>query len=115
MAKALVAFTRGDDNDARNREATMSKPILFAAAIGLALPLLSVSMPAAAQTCEDLWYQRNEIYKAQGYCFRTERAIRAFGNAGCSYDNVEDVPLSASQRRQIADIQRVERTRGCPR
>ena len=93
----------------------MSKPILFAAAIGLASPLLWAPMPAAAQTCEDLWYQRNEIYKAQGYCFRSERGIRAFGNAGCEYDNVEDVPLSASQRRLIADIRRVERTRGCPR
>ena len=70
---------------------------------------------ANPQACADLWTARNEIYKAQGYCFRTERAIRAFGNAGCAYDNVEDVPLSTSQRRQIADIQRVERTHGCPR
>jgi len=89
-----------------------SLPIL---AVALALPLLAAATPASAQSCEDLWYQRNEIYKAQGYCFRTQRAISAFGNSGCQYDNVEDVPLSATHRRIIADIQRAERTRACPR
>ncbi len=71
--------------------------------------------PARAETCDDLWYARNEIYKAQGYCFQTRRGIAAFGNAGCQYDNVEEVPLSASQRRSIAEIQREERARRCPR
>ncbi|MGW9328608.1 YARHG domain-containing protein [Bosea sp. NPDC055594] len=93
----------------------MPRSLLLAVGAGLALSSFVIIHSAEAQTCEDLWYQRNEIYKAQGYCFRTERAIRAFGNAGCVYDNVEDVPLSTSQRRQIADIQRVERTHGCPR
>lgn len=98
-----------------NARRPMPRSLLLAVGAGLALSSLAIIHPAEAQTCEDLWYQRNEIYKAQGYCFRTERAIRAFGNAGCAYDNVEDVPLSTSQRRQIADIQRVERTHGCPR
>ena len=93
----------------------MSKPILFAAAIGLALPLLSAPVPAAAQSCDALWYQRNEIYKAQGYCFRTQRAIAAFGNAGCQYDDIQDVPLSANDRRAVADIVRQERALRCPR
>ena len=60
-------------------------------------------------------YARNEIYRAQGYCFRTRRGIEAFGNAGCQYDNADEVPLSAAQRRTIADIQREERARRCPR
>lgn len=93
----------------------MSKPLLPALAFTLVLPLLSAATPVAAQSCEELWYQRNEIYKAQGYCFRTRRGISAFGNAGCQYDDVGDVPLSANQRRIVADIQRVERARGCPR
>ena len=58
---------------------------------------------------------RNEIYKAQGYCFRTQRAIAAFGNAGCQYDDVEDLPLSARDHRAIAAIVRQERALGCPR
>lgn len=93
----------------------MSKLLFSALAVAAVQTLLAAATPASAQSCEDLWYQRNEIYKAQGYCFRTQRAISAFGNAGCQYDNVEDVPLSATQRRVIADIQRAERTRGCPR
>jgi len=88
--------------------------------MGLALsgPLLWAAImpaPARAESCDDLWHARNEIYKAQGYCFRTRRGIEAFGNAGCQYDNAEDVPLSAAQRRTIADIQREERARRCPR
>lgn len=90
----------------------------------LYLPLLATVLLAGAtagptlaspQACADLWIQRNEIYKAQGYCFRTKRAIAAFGNAGCQYDNVEDLPLSANDHRAIADIIRQERTMRCAR
>lgn len=70
---------------------------------------------ASPEACEGLWTARNEIYKAQGYCFRTQRAITAFGNAGCQYDNIEDVPLSANGRRAIADIVQRERALRCPR
>jgi hypothetical protein len=85
------------------------------ASLGMLVGLAALPAPARAESCDDLWYTRNEIYKAQGYCFRTRRGIEAFGNAGCQYDNVEDVPLSNSQRRTISDIQREERARRCPR
>ena len=71
--------------------------------------------PAVSQSCGDLWYQRNAIYKAAGYCFRTGRGISAFGNAGCQYDNMAEVPLSARQRDEVAEIQQQERYQGCPR
>ena len=92
----------------------MPKIILLAGAalLGAAAYLPS---PAMADSCEGLWIARNEIYKAQGYCFRTKRAIAAFGNAGCQYDNIEDVPLSANDRRAVADIVRQERNLRCPR
>lgn len=77
---------------------------------GMAVPAL-----ANPQACANLWTARNEIYKAQGYCFRTKRAIAAFGNAGCQYDDVEDLPLSANDHRVIADIVRQERALRCPR
>jgi hypothetical protein len=63
--------------------------------------------------CYELWYQRNAIYKAKGYCFRTSRAISEFGNAGCIYDNEWDVPLSRSDRQRVARIQAQERRLGC--
>lgn len=82
--------------------------------------LLAVAVPALAQdygsmACEDLWYSRNALYKEAGYCFKTARAIQAFGNAGCLYDNMGAVPLSQAARREVADIQYWERRRGCPR
>lgn len=87
--------------------------LLFA----VALLAAGTAKPAFAdpQACAELWTERNEIYKAQGYCFRTKRAIAAFGNAGCQYDNVEDLPLSANDHRAIADILRQERALRCPR
>jgi hypothetical protein len=68
---------------------------------------------AQGNTCFRLWVQRNEIYKAKGYCFKTQRAISYFGNAGCEYDNEADVPLSRRERARIADIQAEERDLGC--
>ena len=83
------------------------------ARLGIGIVLGLSPMAASAESCSGLWYSRNEIYKAQGYCFRTARAIRAFGNAGCQFDDIEEVPLSAQQHRIIADIVEQERMQGC--
>jgi hypothetical protein len=81
-----------------------------------ALVFLSSSIPVRAQpTCDQLWYSRNAIYKDAGYCFKTSRAIRTFGNAGCQYDDVEEVPLSNRQRQEVNAIQGAERSLRCPR
>jgi len=86
------------------------KPVLVLVA------LLATVAPAAAQgTCDELWYSRNAIFKEAGYCFKTTRAIRTFGNAGCQFDEQEDVPLSHRQRQEINEIQRAERAMRCPR
>lgn len=69
---------------------------------------------AQDETCSGLWMQRNSIYKAAGYCFKTARAIRIFGNAGCLYDSELDVPLSARQRQVVDRIVGMERDLGCP-
>jgi hypothetical protein len=92
------------------------KPLALSAL--LLLPILSSARAGDGPEfwdCETLWQNRNQIYKDAGYCFRTARAIRAFGNAGCQYDNLNFVPLSHVQRREIADIQRYENRRNCPR
>ncbi len=83
-------------------------------AFALAALVVTLGHSAAqAQSCGEAWYQRNQIYKDNGYCFKTARAIRAFGNAGCSYDDVNDVPLSARQRAIVADLRNFERINGC--
>jgi hypothetical protein len=66
-----------------------------------------------AQSCQDLWVERNSYYKEAGYCFKTARAISYFGNAGCVYDNEAAVPLSRGVRARIAQIVRLEREMGC--
>ena len=63
--------------------------------------------------CDDLWSARNTIYKSAGYCFKTSRAIQAFGNAGCQYDDARSLPLSDDDRRQVDLIARRERQMGC--
>lgn len=87
--------------------------ILVAPATCVLLSLAQAG-PAFAQSCEEAWYQRNILFKEAGYCFKTPRAIRTFGNAGCRYDDQADVPLSARQRAALAEIQAFERARGCP-
>lgn len=63
--------------------------------------------------CDILWEMRNSIYKERGYCFKTPRAIRHFGNAGCQYDSESAVPLSRIERTNAATIKRVEQMKGC--
>jgi hypothetical protein len=52
------------------------------------------------------------IYKAYGYCFKTSKAINYFGNAGCSYDNEGDIPLSHADRSTILAIKKTEQSLG---
>ena len=65
--------------------------------------------------CEFLYEMRNSIYKEHGYCFNTQRGIQTFGNAGCRFDNVNQVPLSAVERANVSAIASAERTKRCPR
>jgi hypothetical protein len=64
--------------------------------------------------CEQLWQQRNSIFKNAKYCFRTQRAISKFGNEGCVHNSQSDVPLSDRDRNLINGIQRLERVKRCP-
>lgn len=68
-----------------------------------------------ASSCEQLWYRRNDILKTAGYCFRTPRAVRIFGNAGCRHNSLSDLILSDRDRHAVNSIQQIERVKGCPR
>jgi hypothetical protein len=67
----------------------------------------------AGMTCDQLWVARNSIYKAHGYCFKTERAIQHFGNGGCTFQNEADIPLTQAERSLIAQYGAQERAQGC--
>ncbi len=80
----------------------------------LALPLLLSSYGGArADECSELWFSRNQVHKAAGYCFKTGRGIAAFGNAGCQYDDMRDVPLSERDRIAVGRYVRQEAALGC--
>ena len=64
-------------------------------------------------SCQILWEVRNTIYKENGYCFHTQKAIDAFGNAGCKFDKMGDVPLNAAERHNVLAIKKAEAKKGC--
>jgi hypothetical protein len=77
-------------------------------------------VPSPPQTldelsCDQLWFERNSIFKEAGYCFKTPRAINALGNAGCRYNNESEMRLTPQQKSLMAAIQRVEQTKACAR
>jgi hypothetical protein len=82
------------------------------ACVVIAAATISASV-ARAQSCQDLWAERNGYYKDAGYCFKTGRAIAYFGNAGCLYDVEGAVPLPRHIRSRIEEIKWLERSRGC--
>ena len=82
-------------------------------ALVLAASGIGLIAPASAQSCQELWVERNSYYKEAGYCFKTSRAISYFGNGGCTYDVEASVPLPRDIRARIAEITRLERRNGC--
>jgi hypothetical protein len=69
--------------------------------------------PTAELTCDQLWVARNSIYKARGYCFKTQRAIAYFGNLGCIHQNEDAIPFTPAERAQIAQYVQQEQALGC--
>ena len=64
-------------------------------------------------SCQVLCEVRNTICKERGYCFGTAKAVKAFGNAGCLYDDVASVPRNDFERANISVIDKVESSKGC--
>lgn len=64
-------------------------------------------------SCQALWEVRNWIYKERGYCFKTPKAIKAFGNAGCLYDDIEQVPLNQFEAYNVKAVKKAEANKGC--
>jgi hypothetical protein len=79
----------------------------FTIAITAGVPL------ARAADCYSLWEERNSYYKAYGYCFKTERAIRRFGNDGCYIYNESEMRFPPQIRYRIDEIVRIERELRC--
>lgn len=88
--------------------------VLTAAAITI-VPMMfgmAAMAPAKAQsgmTCEQLWYERNSIYAAKGFCFKTQRARNVFGR-GCFPPYGK---LTPAEQRRVNNIEQWEVYQGC--
>jgi hypothetical protein len=92
------------------------RAFLISAFLAVAMTATGLIVPAAnaqGDACFRFWVARNAIYKDNGFCFKTERAISYFGNAGCMYNYEGDMPMSRYDRARIARIQAEERELGC--
>ena len=84
---------------------------MIAAMITVATSL--AAFPAYAQSCQQLWVERNQYYKNHGYCFKTQLAIEYFGNGGCNINDENAVTLTPAERARIAQIVQQQRAMGC--
>lgn len=98
----------------------MSVKIIFAAlaatsalAVGCIPRAAAGDIQGDAYSCQELWQMRNQIFKSNGYCFRTSRSIAHYGNAGCRFDHEAEVPLTAMDRVILRDIRKSEVRLGC--
>ncbi|MFD1253312.1 MULTISPECIES: YARHG domain-containing protein [Devosia] len=64
-------------------------------------------------SCQSLWEVRNMIYQQNGYCFQSDRARKVFSNAGCWINDQGAVKLNVYERKNVATIAEVEKSRGC--
>lgn len=83
------------------------------AAFDGALSNVAAQEGLSSMSCGDLWYRRNEIFARNSYCFKTDRALRVFGNQGCRFDVEGDVPMSRAEREEVEIIRAIERRKGC--
>ena len=81
-----------------------------ALAIVLALVALAITPAVAVADCNDLWYERNQIFDDYGFCFKTKRGRDTFDNSDCNTSNPK---LSAADRRKVKRIEAKERRQGC--
>jgi hypothetical protein len=79
----------------------------------LTIPANAGDVQGDAYGCHELWTMRNQIFKANGYCFKTARAIKLFGNAGCKYDSEKTVLLSTQDRQTLSAIKKSARRQSC--
>lgn len=70
---------------------------------------IATSTRVEAGVCYNLWYQRNAIFAARGYCFKS-CGRRVWGN-NCFPPYGQ---LSPREWQQVRQIQASERARNCP-
>lgn len=95
-------------------KAYLALALAAVASIGIASSPQTVSAGEfAAMDCQELWVARNQIYKDNGYCFTSARAITYFGNGGCQYHSTGALPASSYDRTLLRRIKESESGQRC--
>jgi hypothetical protein len=63
----------------------------------------------ASMSCDELWHERNAIYARNGYCFKTAKAIAAFGKSCFPPYGA----LQGPDRNRVAEISIWEKQKAC--
>ena len=104
------AATRDYERSARERELLKCRAANPITPRPSPTPRPGCTAGASACACFNLWVARNQIYKDNGYCFKTKKARDYFGNDGCWTSNPK---LSPSDWAKVKRIRRQERYKGC--
>ncbi len=83
---------------------------LFLMSATTALALTVGMVPALAESCYDLWYERNQIYDDNGFCFKTQLGQDTFDNSDCWTSNPQ---LSRAEVKRVAAIKKREAAKRC--
>ena len=83
---------------------------LFLMSAAATLALTVGVQPSFAASCYDLWYERNQIYDDNGFCFKTQLGQDTFDNSDCYTSNPQ---LSRAEVRRVAAIKAEEKRRHC--
>ncbi|MEM9343857.1 MAG: DUF4453 domain-containing protein [Pseudomonadota bacterium] len=75
-----------------------------------ALALVLATSAQADEICNDLWFAKNGIYDAAGYCFGSPLGRSLYDNEGCTTSNPE---LTTADRRKVNQIEQREVDLGC--
>lgn len=81
-------------------------PLLVAGTVAVDTAAYAQSGPS----CYNLWLFRNQIYKDYDYCFKTKKALNAFGPNGANC--TRNPRLSRDDQQQVAAL-RAEEKRRC--
>ena len=105
-----AAGLRQDRRIRRNPlEHDMTRAMMIATA-GLLSGLTGFAPAAYAESCYDLWYQRNAVYDDNGFCFSSELGKQTFDNSDCWTKNPNLMP---SEVDYVAKLKAEEKRRGC--
>ncbi len=98
---------------------SIRSPLVFATLfavellIGLAGPSVARAEDVSAMGCSQLWQRKNALLKSKGFCFQDARAIRTFGNDGCTIHGEARLPMTSADRELMARITLSEKMKLC--